>query len=123
MQKLDGTTIKINRGDILNLTLTIKQDDNTNYTFKNGDIVIFSVYEKNKMSDKPALLKEINVQEQSESLNISLTSEETKIGNLINKPVEYWYEIELNNQYTVIGYDDNGPKIFMLYPEGSKLDE
>ena len=123
MQKLDGTTIRINRGDILNLTLTIKQDDNTNYTFKNGDIVIFSVYEKNKMSDKPALLKEINVQEQSESLNISLTSEETKIGNLINKPVEYWYEIELNNQYTVIGYDDNGPKIFMLYPEGSKLDE
>lgn len=123
MQKLDGTTIRINRGDILNLTLTIKQDDNTNYTFKNGDIVIFSVYEKNKMSDKPALLKEINVLEQSESLNISLTNEETKIGNLINKPVEYWYEIELNNQYTVIGYDDLGAKIFMLYPEGSKLDE
>ena len=39
----------------------------------------------------------------------------------MNKPVEYWYEIELNNEHTVIGYDDNGAKIFMLFPEGSKV--
>jgi len=50
-----------------------------------------------------------------------LSSDETRIGDYINKPVTYWYEIELNpnnNSTTIIGYDDDGPKQFKLYPEG-----
>ena len=123
MQKLDGTTIKLNRGDVLNLTLSAKLEDNTDYTFQVGDKVVFSVYEKNKMSDKAVLIKEINITESSQSVVIRLDSNETKIDNLINKPVEYWYEIELNDEYTIIGYDDAGAKILMLYPEGSKLND
>ena len=53
--------------------------------------------------------------------NINLTSEETRIGNLTNAPVEYWYKIELNNQYTIVGYDEDGAKKLILYPEGSKV--
>jgi hypothetical protein len=121
MQKIDGTTIKINRGDVLNLSLTLTNSDGTPYTFLEGDKIIFSVYNKGRMNDGAVLLKEIIVSGGQQSIEISCTKEETKIGDLINKPVEYWYEIELNNEHTVIGYDDDGAKILMLYPEGSKI--
>lgn len=121
MQKIDGTTIKLNRGDVLNFTLTLSSSSGDPYTFQDGDKVVFSVYNKNKMSDNAVLLKEFNVEGSQQSVEINCTKEETKIGDLTNKPVEYWYEIELNNEYTVIGYDDDGAKILMLYPEGSKI--
>lgn len=121
MQKIDGTTIKVNRGDSLNLTLSLKLADGTNYTFQNGDVIVFSIYKKGNMSGNAVLMKQINVTEEATSIEINLTNTDTQIGELINKPVQYWYEIELNNQYTVIGYDDNGAKVFELYPEGSKL--
>lgn len=121
MQKIEGTTIKLNRGDILSFVLTIENENETPYTFQSGDKVTFSVYNKKKMNDKAVLLKEVNATPNTTSLTISCTSEETKIGELTNKPVEYWYEIELNNEYTVLGYDENGAKLLMLYPEGSKI--
>lgn len=121
MQKIDGTTIKVNRGDILTLNLSLKLNDGTPYTFQQNDKVVFSIYEAGKLSKEALILKEITVQSETQSLIISLTTEETKIGGLVDYPKEYWYEIELNDQYTVIGYDDNGAKLFMLYPEGSKL--
>lgn len=121
MQKINGTTIMLNRGDVLNLTLTLKNEDGTTYTFASGDKIVFSIYNKNQMSAEAILLKTINVASATESVDITLTSEETKIGELINKPVEYWYEIELNDQYTVIGYDEDGAKVFKLFPEGSKV--
>ena len=123
MQKIVGTTIKVNRGDVLNLSLSTELEDGTTYTFHNGDKIVFSIYEKGKMSDSAVVMKEINVLEETETVDIGLTSEETKIGDLINKPITYWYEVELNDQYTIIGYDENGAKEFMLYPEGSKISE
>lgn len=121
MQKINGTTIMVNRGDVLNLTLTLKNEDGSTYTFASGDKIVFSIYNKNQMSAEAILLKTINVASATESVDITLTSEETTIGDLINKPVEYWYEIELNDQYTVIGYDEDGAKVFKLFPEGSKV--
>ncbi len=123
MQKIVGTTIKVNRGDVLNLSLSTELEDGTTYTFHNGDKIVFSIYEKGKMSDNAVIMKEINVLEETETVDIGLTNEETKIGDLINKPITYWYEVELNDQYTIIGYDENGAKEFMLYPEGSKISE
>lgn len=120
MQKITNSMIEVNRGDELSLSLTIQQDTGT-YTFVSGDKVVFSLYNKGKMNEKAVLIKEVEATGGETTLNISLTSEETKIGELINKPVEYWYEIELNDRFTVIGYDDEGAKILMLYPEGSKI--
>lgn len=120
-QKIEGTTIKINRGDVLNLSLSLSNSDGTPYTFKPGDTIVFSVYNKNKMSEDAVLLKQIVVDGEQSSVEIVCTKEDTKIGDLINKPVEYWYEIELNNEHTVIGYDEDGAKILMLFPEGSKV--
>lgn len=120
MQKIDGSTIKLNRGESLNITLSIKQEDGTSYTFLENDKITFGIYNKGKMSEEPVLLKTYNATPGETTIDINLTNEETKIGDLINKPVEYWYEIELNDTYTIIGYDDDGAKILMLYPEGNK---
>ena len=122
MQKIEGTTIRVNRGDEMSLSLSIKQDDGTTYTFAGTDEIVFSLYNKNKMSEEAVLIKEVTATAGTTSVTIPLTSTETKIGDLINKPVEYWYEVELNGRYTVIGYDDKGAKLFILYPEGSQLD-
>ena len=101
--------------------MSLSNSDGTPYTFNDGDKIVFSVYNKNKMSEGAVLLKEISVEGSQQSVEIVCTKEETKIGDLINKPVEYWYEIELNNEHTVIGYDEDGAKILMLFPEGSKV--
>lgn len=101
--------------------MTLSLSDGTTYTFQDGDTIVFSVYNKGKMTEDAVLLKEITVSGSQSSIEINCTSEETKLGDLINKPVEYWYEIELNDEHTVIGYDDDGAKILMLFPEGSKV--
>lgn len=121
MQKVNNSIIEVNRGDELNLKLSLKLDSGTTYTFEEGDKVIFSLYNKGKMNEKAILIKEINATPNTTTLDISFTNEETKIGEMTNKPVEYWYEIELNDRYTVIGYDDTGAKKFILYPEGSQI--
>lgn len=121
MQKIEGYTMKLNRGDCLRFTLKLKNEDGSFYTFQNTDKIIFSVYNKNKMNEKALLIKEVDAVSGTDSIEINCTSEDTTIGEMMNKPVEYWYEVELNGEYTVIGYDDDGAKILMLYPEGSKL--
>lgn len=114
-------TIKVNRGDILPMTFSIPLDEEKNYTFKNGDKITFGVYEK-KGYDKPALiLKEVIVEEETTTVDLSLTSGETKIGEISSKPVQYVYEIQLNEEQTVIGQDDDGDKIFELWAEGSNI--
>lgn len=120
MQKIEGTTIKLNRGDVLSFVLTIDNGDDP-YTFQEGDKITFSVYSKGKMNEKAVLLKEVDATPNATSLTIECTNEDTKIGDLINKPMEYWYELELNNEYTILGYDESGAKQLILYPEGSKL--
>ena len=122
MRVIDGTDIKINRGDILPLELTIPISDEENYIFKVGDKIRFAVYRKKGYDEEPLIEKNITVDEETEAVNFVLTKNDTKIGDYINKPVTYWYEVELNDQQTIIGYDDDGAKLFILYPEGREID-
>lgn len=97
----------------------------TEYTFKEGDVVRFKVFGK-KNCDDVVLKKDITVSEATSRVQIALYSEETKIGDVISKPTEYWYEVELNPDtyaQTIIGYDENGAKVFKLYPEGGVINE
>jgi hypothetical protein len=117
MFKINPTTkeIKITRGDIGTIDFSIED-----YTFKAGDVIRFKVF---KILDCKCveLQKDIIINEETETIAIPLTSEETRIGSLINKPTKYWYEIELNPEtacQTIVGYDDDGEKIFRLFPEG-----
>ena len=97
----------------------------TEYTFKEGDVVRFKVFGK-KNCDDVVLKKDVVVGEATNLVQIALDSDETKIGDVISKPTDYWYEVELNPDtyaQTIIGYDEDGAKIFKLYPEGGVINE
>ena len=90
------------------------------YTFEVGDIVRLCVFEKKK-HESVVLVKDTPVTDKTSLVQIYLNSNDTRIGDIINKPVDYWYEIEINPEtapQTIIGYDNNGPKIFRIFPEG-----
>ena len=124
MFKIDSTTKQINitRGDIGTIVVSAKNEDQTDYEFKVGDIVRLGVFVA-KDYKNIVLQKDIEVSSLSTTVDIPLNSTDTTIGSIINKPVSYWYEIQLNpdtEPQTIIGYDSTGAKIFMLYPEGVK---
>lgn len=113
MFKITGNTIEITRGDKATIEFSIE-----GYTFGLGDVVRFRVYSKKGLNIEAHINKVINVMNMCKVIRINLSSEETKIGEMENKPITYWYEIELNGNDTIIGYDDIGAKEFILYPEG-----
>lgn len=121
MFKIDNDkTIHLTRGNIASIDVTANNDDGTNYIFQAGDVVRLNVF-KNKDCGCIELQKDVTVEAETETVEVNLTGEETRIGELINKPSKYWYEIELNpdtNPQTIIGYDIDGAKLFILYPEG-----
>lgn len=118
-------TIRLNRGDsgtlIFNATV---QQTGSAYVFQIGDIVRFNVTKANKEKEV-VLSKDITIDEEATSVEMPLDSTDTKIGDVINRPITYWYDVELNpdsNSTTIIGYDEDGPKLFILDPESSKED-
>lgn len=116
----DGS-IYATRGDIGSFEVGIKVSESTSYVFKVGDKVRFNVHERNH-PERVVLIKDVEVDVETEFVVISLSREDTKIGDIIGKPVNYWYEVELNpdtTPQTFIGYDNDGPKIFRLFPEGA----
>lgn len=115
-------SIHITRGDIGVIEVGAK-DGKSNHAFSNGDIIRLSVSEKNNY-DNVVLRKEVVAEEGVETVDIPLLSSDTKIGESINKPVDYWYEIELNPDtapQTLVGHDDKGAKVFRLYPESGDI--
>lgn len=119
----DDMTIYITRGDVAFFSVTAGNSNGIGYKFQPGDVVRMKVYAK-KDASNVAFQKDFPVLEETDVVEILLTEKETKIGDIISKPVDYWYEVELNpysNPQTIIGYDDDGPKIFKLFPEGRDL--
>lgn len=112
--------IQINRGDSADLTVTAKDKTGETYMFQQNDVIKFKVSEA-KNEENVVIEKSVTVDEETDAVIISLSSEDTKIGDYINKPVKYWYEIsiERNNGdvFTIIGYEDDDPKEFVLNPE------
>lgn len=117
-------TINVTRGDTAVIPVGFKEDSGELYEFKPGDVIRFKVFEK-KNCENVVLQKDFLVERKSNSFDIVLTKQNTKIGAVISKPVTYWYEVELNPEtdpQTFIGYDNDGPKIFNLYPEGKDME-
>lgn len=120
----DDLSIYVTRGDKLFFTVTA-EDDGAAYVFQPGDIVRFKVYGK-KDATNVVLQKDFPVTTATEKVEIYLTEDDTKIGSVISKPKDYWYEVELNpydHPQTIIGYDEDGAKVFRLLPEGRDLTE
>ena len=118
MFKIENDEIHLTRGDKCIIGLSI-----SGYTFKQGDYILFKIYRKKELNKEPVLPKKVTVDSETTEVEIKLTSEETKVGEPANKVEEYWYEIELNGEQTIIGYDENGPKKLLLYPEGADIND
>lgn len=129
MLKINKETkqIDLTRGDVAIFGVQAPDDDGTFYTFKVGDIVRFTVYKRRDCS-RVELVKDTIVEEEGTTATINLSSEDTKIGNIISRDTDYWYEVVLNpdtHPQTIIGYEidpeTNKPweKILKLLPEAN----
>lgn len=120
----EDKSVYATRGDTV--LFTVSADiDGERVTFAPGDVVRIKVFEK-KNANNVVLQKDFPIEVESDLATIYLTGKETKIGGIINKPVDYWYEVELNpftEPQTIIGYDEDGAKIFKLFPEGKDVEE
>lgn len=115
MFKIDGDKIKLTRGDRCEFDF----EDDYGYIFQKGDQIKFNVYEEDGLENPPVLSKIFEVTEETPIVTISLTSQETKFGPMKSEEITYWYEIEKIGDETPLGYDENGPKELILYPEGA----
>lgn len=120
----EDLTIHITRGDAAEIFVSATIDGEA-FEFSQGDVIRLKVFGK-KNCDNIVLQKDVEVTEPLNTVGISLEKEDTTIGAVISKPVDYWYEVEVNPDtypHTIIGYDENGAKIFKLYPEGGVANE
>ena len=115
--------IETNRGDMLALDFKFRRKTTGEFhMFQAGDIIRFKIMKKNSVDDV-ILQKDITIEDVSDIVKLVIPSEDMKIGELINKPVDYWYELELYpdtpSSVTLLGYTKaKGPKILTLTPEG-----
>lgn len=115
----EDLSVYVTRGDIVTFPVQDIRNGKPR-KFQAGEVVRFKVFEK-KNCEKVVLQKDFPVEEITEKVQINLTAADTKIGEIISKPKDYWYEVERNpydNPETFIGYDEDGAKVFRLHPEG-----
>lgn len=128
----DKTTIYITRGDTtdgeynkLAFCLPIynaEKGEDEYYEFKPTDKITFVAfdkkgYTKHEILRKEYVLKDIGYVENTTSPEIPLTEEDTKAFPLKNKSTTYWYDIVLNDTMTILGFDHDGSKKIIVYPE------
>ena len=115
---LEPNQLAVNRGSMLTFGVKRKNGE----TFKAGDIIRVKVMEAYNV-ENVVIQKDFKAENDIDVMPIVLLGSETKIGEYINQPIDYWYEIELfpDTDYTqtILGYDDE-PKIFTLRPEGGE---
>lgn len=86
------------------------------YEFQVGDIIKLNIYERNGYDKEPLKTKSVTVATAGTSVDISLTEEDTTFSAVVNKPTTYWYDITLNDDQTVVCYNEDGAKEFIVYP-------
>lgn len=121
MFTIDGNTIAATRGDFVFFTVTA-EENGAPYVFEKDSVLRFKVFER-KSCEQVVFQKDILVEIDKEEVEVFLSGEDTKWGEVISKPVDYWYEVELNPEtepQTIIGYTEDGPAVFRLLPEGGE---
>lgn len=111
MYRVKNKNIYLTRGDSCKIEVvsdsgSFHEDDTlTLYITKAGDItdIVFQ--------------KTITIISNNSVAYIPLTAEETLIGDPIkNGERTYWYQIKKNDEDTITGYDEDGAKLFILWP-------
>lgn len=121
----EDNSIYATRGDIVFFSVSAEDIvTKVKHTFQAGDVLRIKIYEK-KAAENVVLQKDFPVLENTSEVEIYLTEEDTKIGEVISKAKDYWYEVELNpdeTPQTIIGYNEDGPVLFKLFPEGEDIE-
>lgn len=118
MIKIDEEkTIYITRGDSTNEInkLPISYND---YEFKENDKLKLVVMEKKGYTKEIILEKDFIVKENADEVFLVLSSDDTLEFPLENKKITYWYDIILNDETTIYGFDENNAKKLVVYPGG-----
>lgn len=119
----EDNSIYVTRGDMVFLKVTAKNNGEV-YTFQPGEVLRIKIYGK-KNCENVVLQKDFPIPTATQEVEMVLEEADTKIGKVINKPTDYWYEVELNPfdfPQTIIGYGEDGPALFRLFPEGRDID-
>lgn len=128
-KETDGT-IYLNRGDatseynklIFNYIYWDEiSKEEREYEFQPSDRISFIVIKKKgytieEIIKKEFLLSDAGYKTSSKNIEIPLTSVETKKFPLKNKKQTYWYNVILNNNTTIIGFDNDGAKKVIVFP-------
>lgn len=86
------------------------------YQFQVGDKVKFNIYESKGYDIEPLVSKTIEIETAGYEAEIPLSEEDTTFGDIDNKPITYWYDITLNDDLTVVCYNEDGAMKFIQYP-------
>lgn len=136
MIAVEGTTLHITRGDETKETYnklafqypiynaTSNQEEK--YMFQPDDKITFVVMKKNGYTQEEILKKEYRLRDigyywETETAELPLTKEETKLFPLSNKAQTYWYDLILNDTTTMLGFDNEGAKKIIIYPESEEV--
>ena len=114
----DEFTIHLTRGDRCSLKVkAVDAETQEQYYFPAGCKVTFAIIPKLGYTEGAVLRKTVDVLEDTDEVEILLTEEDTKIGDMIDKKVKYWYNVVVNDDVTIIGSDEDGEKTIIIYPE------
>ena len=120
----EDKSIYLTRGDACIIKVEATDKEGNVQTLRIGSVVRLKVFDK-KGCGCVVLQKDVKVNEETTKVQIPLTRDETKLGDIISKPKDYWYEVELNPEtapQTIVGYDEDGAKILKLFPEGGDVE-
>lgn len=135
MIAIEGTTIHLTRGDATGKSYNrlafnfpiynFETNKTEDYQFQLTDKISFICFEKKGYTKEEKLRKEYTLADigytaPTTVVEIPLTSEETKKFPLSNKAQTFWYDIVLNDTTTVLGFDNEGAKKIIIYPEGEE---
>lgn len=129
-------TIHATRGDAVLFDVVARDTlGDKNYGFVEGDTIRIKIYKKRNADDVVleqyffVSKSDIGENEYLEAMQIYLSPEDTKNiskDKVISKPTTFWYEIEYkpntDDTQTILGYDEDGAKQFILYPEGGEIE-
>lgn len=121
----DATQEKFNRLAFNFPIYNFETKQEEDYEFQPDDKISFVVVEKKGYTKTEVLRKEYTLREigyvtPTTTPEIVLTEEDTKVFDLANKATTYWFDIVLNDTTTILGFDDEGGKKFIVYPEADE---
>ena len=114
MFKFTNNTFHVTRGDSGSITIAYKDG-----SILPSSTILFRVYEKNGFDGDPILEQIGTPAGNTSSFVLDINSEKTmKFANPVGDKDEYWYELKIGPDNTVLGYDETGAKRFYIYPSG-----